>query len=682
MKVESLKISKVFSGGGEVHYILPHFQREYAWEKANWQTLLDDIYAIYEIYDEHHEPEHFMGALVVIGDGNRSGTIPVFKLVDGQQRLTTISIALCALAALVQESHPRIYTKIHKMLVNDGETGDVRYKLLPTEKYDDRNTFKAIIDGKHVSLNGDTQSRIKDAYFYLGRQLEKWLRDGIDPERLFLVFANCLQVVFIDLDKRERPFEIFESLNAKGKPLTQPDLVRNYIAMMLPENSQNNAFDAWIDIENRLRENRTVSRIGELTAFLRHYLAYRSGLLPNKGHVYARFRDRVHRELLDNDEDFVLELEALQRFALYYDRFIRPENEPDHLIRNQLQRLEVIESVTAYPFLLGLFDEYLYHRRINRDQLIEVLSLIENYIIRRFLANEPANYINKMFPALWREVSPSNIVDSVKEALVKRNYPTDTRIRAALPELSLYTNLNRLRLIFILTNVNQFLSQGSDGYTVLRDEPTIEHIMPQTLTASWRYDLGQDSDEVHRDLLHTIGNLTLVTQTWNAALSNGDWNSKRSKLAAHALRINQVYFSNTLTIWDQDAIHQRAEWLIDLVLQIWPSFGTPPATDTYTGSTPQHLVISGEYIDVTSWRDVIWKTMEYAITNVDNFDNFAATLQTTYLTTEQRSRAKQLSNGWWLYISLSSQTVMTLCGRVFQQLGLQEEDWDVKLRTV
>lgn len=132
MKADSLRINKVFSAGGDVHYVLPHFQREYAWEKENWQTLVKDIFSIYSMYDDKRPPEHFMGALVVINDGTANGTVPVFRLVDGQQRLTTISLFLHALGVLVQESDAKLYKRIQRVLINEDETGLLYFKLLPT----------------------------------------------------------------------------------------------------------------------------------------------------------------------------------------------------------------------------------------------------------------------------------------------------------------------------------------------------------------------------------------------------------------------------------------------------------------------------------------------------------------------------------------------------------------------
>lgn len=678
MKVESLKIAKVFSGGGEIHYILPRFQREYAWDKTNWQTLLDDIFAIYEIYDERNEPEHFMGALVVINDGNRSGTIPAFKLVDGQQRLTTVSIALCALGNLVLDSHPHVYRKIRRMLVNEDERGELQFKLLPTQKYDDRLTYIEIINNVDMIDRLNTQSRIKTAYLYLHRQLRRKLEDGFDPEILFLVFANCLQVVFIDLDKQERPFEIFESLNAKGKPLTQPDLVRNFVAMMLSEESQDMAFQAWAEIEEILKESRTVSKIGELTAFLRHYLAHHSGILPNKAHVYARFRDRIHRNVPDGEDAFVSELYTLHRFATYYNSFIRSENEVDRDIRIRLERLQIVESATAYPFMLGLFEEY-YQRNISKRDLLDALDILENYIVRRFLANEPSNYTNKMFPTLLREVSRTDLKGSLTTALLRRNYPSDAQIQTILPHISLYASSTRERLVFILENINQYLSDGTDGYTTLQDAPTVEHIMPQKLTTQWQTELGVNWRDTHRDLIHTIGNLTLVTQNWNSTLSNSPWNEKQTKLARHGLLLNSMYFADNDGNWNSESMLARATWLTSIALKIWQPLGEPPAIVSYANRSPRSLVILGEENEVNSWRDVATKTMEFVIRITDDFDKFASNLQSTYLSREKRSRAKQLTNGWWLYQNLSANSVMNLCSRTFDVLDLAEEDWEVNL---
>lgn len=673
MEVNSLKMAKVFSGGGEVHYVLPHFQREYAWDKEQWQTLLDDILSIYEVYDPDNEPEHFLGALVVVRDGMRSGTIPAFKLVDGQQRLTTISLFLCALGRLVEDSHPALNKKIRKLLENADEDGLIRLKLVPTIKYGDRDAYFALIEGSDIS---DGESKIVPAFNFVHAQLQNRIGAGqLDPERLFLVLVNCIHVVFIDLDQRERPYEIFESLNAKGKGLGQPDLVRNYIAMKLPENAQEDVFQMyWSDIESRLRETRSVSRIGELTAFLRHYLAYRTGVLVNKGHVYARFRDRMEREFR-TVEAFSDEIKTLRRFAEYYDTFLRPEQEQDFELRTALERLSVLESATAYPFLLGVYD--LYHQRaIARDELRDVLYAIENYLVRRFLAGERSGYTNKMFPILGRELDRSRYVLSLKQALTRKNYPSDNRIRQVVTTAPIYDKRSPQRLMLILETINRFLSEGSGGHTVLDDSATIEHIMPQSLDNIWKRGLGQNWEEIHQDYVHTIGNLTLVTQEWNSSMSNAPFSEKRRRLAGHALLLNRNYFSSDILNWNDVAIRERAEFLANSMLQIWPSFGESPTSAVVDGQKPVALVVLGETHKVRSWRDVAWNMANCVANLVDDFDSIAHEIP-RFFSQQPRERAKQMENGWWMYINLSRMNVLYLCDMLASRAELSNEDWEI-----
>lgn len=231
MKADSLKISNVFMNGGDIHYVLPHFQREYSWVKSNWETLLNDAFSIYEEYQAEKDIEHFLGSLVVINDGTINGVIPTFKVVDGQQRLTTISLLFCALRDIVKETHLGLAKKLQKMLVNADEDGNVHFKLLPTTKYGDQESYTKIILGQIITT---TESNIPNAYVYFSKELKRKIDSHeVIPEQFFGVLSNCFQVVFINLSHDESPYKIFESLNAKGKSLSQADLVRNYIAMKL-----------------------------------------------------------------------------------------------------------------------------------------------------------------------------------------------------------------------------------------------------------------------------------------------------------------------------------------------------------------------------------------------------------------------------------------------------------------
>lgn len=695
MKAESLRIAKVFSSGGDVHYILPYFQREYAWDKINWQTLLNDVLGLYEIYQDTKPPEHFMGSLVVINAGAQNGTVPVFKLVDGQQRLTTISIALSALSSLIKnspkEGHSKLYNKIRRMVTNPEEDGLLYYKLLPTKKYGDQTAYIAVI--REENPLPQTESRIPLAYQFFREQFASRLNmdgakaDGLDPDRLYLVLANALQVVFIDLNQEERPYEIFESLNAKGKPLTQADLVRNYIAMKLPESRQPEVFDKyWSKIEDLLQEKRLVGRsyLGELTAFIRHYLALRSGVLCNEEHVYARFRDRIEAEF-STPQAFEAEIATLKRFAEHYDRLLRPEHESDQEISTCLKRLNVLEFSTGYPFLMAAYDS-LKQNQLDRTDFLQGLSNIENYMVRRFLANEPTNYLGKVFPGLWKETDPSNFCESLAKMLLLRNYPADHRISQILSSKRMYDKSaqTRSKTTMVLETINRHLAsrKNAGAYTVLSGEPTLEHIMPQTLTDAWKKELGPNFEQVYDERLNTLGNLTLVTADWNASLSNASFQEKRSKLASHGLQLNADYFSKPIPKWDEQAIRDRADYLMDLIFEIWPSLGEIPSAPNSPSLVPIKLIIQGQEFEVHSWRDVAQQTAEYVSCKTPNFMALAQVMP-SYLGKQQFSQdSRQLSNGWWLMVNLSANSIRSLCHNLFSEIGLTDNDWSVETTKV
>ena len=374
---------------------------------------------------------------------------------------------------------------------------------------------------------------------------------------------TSLQVVFINLNQNERPYEIFESLNYKAKSLTQADLVRNYIAMKLPSERQEPVFtELWSPVEEMLLEKRTVgrSRLGELTAFLRHYFAYLSGVLINEEHVYARFRDQGRAMSV---AEFEQDLTRIKRFAGYYDRLLRPQREPDKQIRQQLERMNILESATAYPLLIFMYDE-LQEGHISRDEFLAGLRLLEAYMVRRFLNRDSTNYLNKMFPPLAKDlkdrkdVDPTGFAVSLGKMLGTRNEPSDVRLRQSAETIDLYRgDKNTLqKLALILNTINRHLSAGSGAYTVLSDDPTIEHIMPQTPTEAWKRHLGENWQQDY-GLLHTLGNLTVVTQDWNSHLSNSGYDVKRQILAEHGLLLNKVYFGEQApAVWNGQSIRE------------------------------------------------------------------------------------------------------------------------------
>ena len=352
MEARSMPVREVFFNGGDVHYFLPRFQRAYSWNEKNWQPFLDDVLNLQRIKDE--QLDHFMGSIVVIEEGMRDATMPVFTLVDGQQRLLTISILLRVLFELSDDN--RLHRQIYKYMVNEDREGDIRYKLFPTQNYGDRSAWENLVNcGGYV--DAESRSRIDEAYTFFKTEMSRaFEQESVVPESVYNAVISKLQIVFVNLKREERPHQIFESLNARGEDLTQPDLVRNYLAMRLPQTRQNDAFEKhWVRIEEKLDERRDK----EQSNFLRHYLARRSRRVVELEEIYSEFRERMESILRESDLDaFYEELTRLHSHARFYDRLLRPRSEPNEEIRKRLVQLNTLRRTVMYPFLLSLCDAY------------------------------------------------------------------------------------------------------------------------------------------------------------------------------------------------------------------------------------------------------------------------------------------------------------------------------------
>ena len=677
MKADDYSMSKVFLGGGDVQYVLPIFQREYAWEREEWETLLHDV--VDTLKASRRSPqEHFMGSLVVIEEDSKKSLFPAYTLVDGQQRLTTISLLLCALRDSFDESDSS-RNKLQRYLFNVDEEGDLRFKVLPTPKYDDRKAYIAIVTGKPAD---GLRSRISEAYAYFQSQIREILhKPGIQAQDLFECVLSSLYIVFIELDRTDKPYKIFESLNAKGKSLTEADLVRNYIAMRLPPEQQLEVFDrSWSRIEELLSERRTTARIPELTAFLRHYLALHSGELPNRDTVYRGFRNRVEKVMVADDEDFITEIESLHRFAAYYDKLLRPQRETHPSIKARLERLAVLQATTAYPLLMALYD--LYSREfLQAEDFADMLSAIENYLVRRFLAGESTNYLNNMFASLAREANAENVSDAsmLKIKLSERNYPSDRRVSSRIMSQRIYSVQKAPSLAFVLETLNRHLYAGQGGFAVLDGGPTIEHIMPRRLTAAWRSQLGHGWEEAHGEFLNTIGNLTIVTQDWNSSLSNSDFENKREKLANHALKLNSEYFNRDHQGWNVSDIQDRAKWLTGLIFEVWPALGDAPRSEGLKFSYARSLTVKDRVFAVDSWRGLLIQMVNclhemQLLTDLDRahreFDWWIASDPGDSAIYYKRS-----SKGWWIYVNIGAERIVGFCSRLATYCGLSDDEW-------
>ena len=687
------EISGVFRDGGDVQFILPRFQRAYAWEDKDWQTLWNDAKKI--MASNTTNLEHFLGAMVVVNIETGINEPRSYQLVDGQQRLLTISIFLCALRNLAKNED--FHREIRDYLVNKHREGLQHYKILPTVNNDDQRIWRSLLENDTPSEN-QGNSLINRSYRYFHKAIDSYAQENeINLAEMFRNFKKFLKVAVIYLDRDEQTHQIFESLNKTGKRLTQADLVRNYIAMRLNTKQQDEIWDNyWREIENLLKDSENVSsrgrRIGQLTGFFRHYLARQTYSLPNVDDVYEKFRDYMNERSRDDDDQFEVEMKTLHHYANHYKRLLDPET--DGKIGKQIERLNKFEATASYPLLLYLYDRYHQHH-ISANSFQACLQHLENYLVRSFVGGTTNTQANRLYPAMVRQFANTKLtgdrfVTAFQIALVDRNYPSNERIRDVLKTENLYRGGKRAKLQFILKEISQRLAQerALDVRTELVGEPTIEHIMPQTLNPAWHRELGRDWERIYRELLNNIGNLTIVSHNFNITLSNKSFTRKRKELLRHGLDINHQYFENALQ-WNQEEIEKRRDWLVDHIIKLWPAFpkpyieAEPIDKDEFNRKYPTRLTVLGTDLPVNRvWKNFAIQFTEYLIKS-----GFFEKISNQDLEFVRRNEPEDwpeqyrhlLSNGWWLYTGFWAYQAIQHCRQLAKFTGLSDKDWSFEL---
>jgi uncharacterized protein with ParB-like and HNH nuclease domain len=655
MKASETKFQPIIEGTKQ--YVVPLFQRPYSWEKKEWDVLWEDLVWLCE----NEEPKsHFIGSIVTMPTVSVPEGVSKFLLIDGQQRLTTIFILLTLLrdAAKKNDSGDLAEEIEQMMLVNPFKKGGDYFKLLPTQV--DRDSFKNLVQGKEIRAD----SRISQCYQFFERKLKQ---SGLEIiKALNKIISTRLSVVSIVLEYDDNPHLVFESLNAKGRPLTQSDLIRNYFFMRIHVDEQETIHATyWEPMQTALGEN--------LTECIRHYLM-RNGAIVKQSDVYFTLKDRV------GQSDALKALKDIAIFAEYYKKLLAPENELDVHLRNALTRLNRLEITTAYPFLLNCYHDYAQHQ-ISANEFLKILQTLENFVIRRFVCNIPTSQLNKIFPLLHGQAqlkNSSSLADGVRSILQSRGYPKDTEFYTRLTDSKLYGAGERLiktRLILeTLESAHQHKEQSSF------DNLTIEHIMPQTLTSWWQGHLGEDWQADHELCLNTLGNLTFTA--YNSELSNDPFPKKKQRLANSHLELNR-YFQDQSS-WNRETIEKRSKVLAELALKAWSYFGeeqSPPATvDSVKGKTPKAVTILGQRFSIKSWRDVQAHTLNtIAELEPDSFSALTKEYPRFIGTDAGKFRhIRQLSNGVYIEMNLSAEAIYRFCTQAIESIGLSSEDWFVE----
>ncbi|MGK2958882.1 MAG: GmrSD restriction endonuclease domain-containing protein [Acidimicrobiales bacterium] len=538
-------------------FVIPIYQRTYSWSEKECRQLWDDIMRAGR---DDAVSAHFVGSIVYVEKGlySVSSQSPLL-VIDGQQRLTTVTLMIEALARSLGASEPLEGFSAKKLrnyyLLNPLEDGERQYKLLLSQT--DKASLLALLD-QH-DLPSDHSIRLEANFEFFTNQVAE---AKSDLEALCTGLAK-LVIVDISLDRdADNPQLIFESLNSTGRELSQADLIRNFILMGLEPELQTKLYEQyWRPVEVDFGQE---SYVTHFDSFMRHYLTVKTGEIPNVRAVYDAFKlhTRTPRVADAGVEALVVDIRA---FARYYCSMALGR-EPEAELKAAFHDLRELKVDVAFPFLLELYHDYA-DGVLTKDEFLQTVRWVESYVFRRSICAIPTNSMNKTFAGLGRSLKKDRYLESIQANLLLlpsyRRFPSDEEFERDLQSKDLYNFRSRSYWLRRLENHDR-------KERVPVDEYTIEHILPQNdkLSAQWQSDLGPDWERIQQTWLHTLGNLTLTG--YNSELSDRPFAEKCTMTGGFAespLRMNDGL--RKLDHWDEGAIQYRAKTLASRAVKVW-----------------------------------------------------------------------------------------------------------------
>ncbi len=607
--------------GSKTRFIIPVYQRNYDWKEKNCEQLFDDLIKIVR----GKRRSHFFGSIVSVHEG--SGRNTEYVIIDGQQRVTTISLLFLAMynlifKGIIKPIDGSLGIQIYEeFLVDKYQTDAERIKLRPVK--DDRVAFEKLFDGDVYEYVRESNLTINYQYFY--NRIQK---NEITIDELYDAICR-LEIINITLSGEDNPQLIFESLNSTGLALSEGDKIRNFILMGLPADLQD---DYYTKYWNRIEKFTNY----DVTSFLRDYLTIKNGEVCSSKKIYTNFKQYV--------EDLSLTVEDLFKdlldYAKRYGVLLNGDNKNDSLY-SCIDRLNRLEKSVTRPFfleVLRLYDE----GELSISQVTDIFLITESYLFRRIICDMQTNVLNGMFSNLHREImryngsSCENYLEKFKYVLLSKNgrasFPSNREFKKKFMEKQVY-NMTPKNKIYILERFENYKTKECKNVYEKYDKGiySIEHIMPRELTPAWIKDLGDNYREIHETWLHRIGNLTLTA--YNSRYSNKTFKEKKTMengFEDSGIRMNNYIAKNEK--WTSTEIEERSKYLINQAIKIWmlPSSGFEPEkkqVDVYS-LIDEDIDFSGKKIKCFSFRNA-----EYAVTSW--IEMFQKVLQILYI--EDRS---------------------------------------------
>lgn len=610
MKGSEAKMIEYMEGAGK-RYVIPVYQRKYDWKEDNCRQLYEDLKKI--VRDDRES--HFFGSIVSSVIGNGAST--EYHIIDGQQRLTTITLLLLAIRNMIRQKkitaqEERLDDQINdRFLVSPWAKEDDKIKLRPVKS--DRDAMTRLFGEEE---DYDQASNLTVNYRFFCNQI---LKEEVSVDDLYAAIGK-LEIISITLDPSDNAQLIFESLNSTGLALQEGDKIRNYILMGQSPKEQTKLYDKyWTTIE------RCTGR--DVSAFVRDYLSVKQQITPTVNNVYRAFKEYAEKAQLPIESL----LEDLRRYARFFEKLLTCKSGLyDKKLDDCLYRMARLEIVVTRPFLMEVL-------RLNQDgkltvdDVLQIFLITENYLFRRNICEVPTNALNKIFLNLNREIlrydnTADNYVQKFIYALLSKKesgrFPDEEEFTAALAAKQVYQMRGKYKAYLFERYENYGTIETKDVYTHLDNNVyTIEHIMPQHLTPAWTEALGADAAEIHATWLHRLANLTLTG--YNPSLSNKTFVEKRDSeeggYKASGLKMNQK-ISNKES-WGLPELEERNEEMIALAKKIWtyPQTVFAPAEKEFDSCT-----LDDENAELTG-RDIVkysYQNVEQPVTSwVDMFEH-------------------------------------------------------------
>ena len=675
--------------GSDKRFVIPVYQRNYDWKTENCKQLYDDLIKVIR----RGRKSHFFGSIVSV---HNDGEFNEYLVIDGQQRLTTISLLLLAMYNLMKNGvltpeKGNLAEKIYKTyLIDEWQDDDTRIKLKPVKN--DRNAFGKLFDEESEHIP-DSNLTINYNYFYSRIQKEE-----ITLDELYEAVTK-LEIINITLNQDDNPQLIFESLNSTGVALSEGDKIRNFILMGLPTKQQNDYYEKyWNKIE--------VCTDYDVSMFVRDYLSVKQQLIPAMSKVYFTFKAYVE----ENGTEIEPLLQELLSYAKWYEILLKG-NTADKGLNACICRLNRLETTVTRPFFLEVL-RLQAAGKLSLAEVKEIFLYTENYLFRRTICDLPTNALNKIFLMLHREIirydgTDNSYLEKFKYALNSKSdrgrFPDDEEFVEAFATRPVY-QMNSKNKIYILerfenygtVEVQNVYKQCDDGVY------SIEHIMPQHLTPAWVKELGEDYEEIHETWLHRMANLTLTG--YNSKYSNSAFTEKRDM--KNGFIDSHLYMNNWIgqqNHWGLAELEARNQMLMQRALKIWPLPATdfkPAEKQMDSYSLDDDVELSGRDIvrfgyknteqPVTSWIDMMEQVLKilhaedksvlsrlaYSKGETNDLDAYVSNKP------QDLRNALEIDTDIYVERNTSTSTKISMLRKFFKAYGANEEDLVFYLKDV